>query len=141
MERTTRIPVTVSLEIQRSDGEKQETEKIAGPGYFYEADGIRFLVYETGEGLRQQIELWPEKAIVRTPVENAGAENCMVFRMGERLAAEYHTPYGSLHMETRTREYRTEAREEFRVWLTYELYLDGGFVSECRMQITAKRRS
>lgn len=136
-----KAPVKVSLEIRRSDGERQETEKVEGRGDLREADGIRFLTYETEEGFRQQIEFWPGKAVVRTPAGDGRSENRMTFRPGERLAADYHTPYGDLLMETYTKEYRTKQKdgEWLEAELDYELYVDGAFASECRMRIRARR--
>jgi uncharacterized beta-barrel protein YwiB (DUF1934 family) len=143
-----RKSVNVFLETWRSDGTNEETEAVEGRGYLWETDGIRYLSYESSgegrEGFRQQIELWPGKVVVRTPAADGGSrESRMTFRVGERLAADYHTPYGSLPIETHTRKHWVSKNggEGLQLRLEYDLYLDGARLMECRMRVTAENES
>ena len=138
------VEVKVHLTSLQSDGENRMTVKVEADGRMWEQDGILFLAYvsksdKPEERLRQKIELWPGRTIVKTMGEQ---ESRMTFRMGERLQADYRTPHGDIPIETLTRKHWVKKGAELgdlELMLDYTLYLMGSYLADYQMKIVVEK--
>lgn len=136
--------VRVLLVSEQSDGRNRETVRMEGKGRIWENDGICSLAYvlageKPEDALRQKIELWPGRTIVKTL---GNPESRMTFRVGERLQAEYHTPYGPLPMEVQTKKHqvrRGERLSDLELQMEYTLFLEGDYLADYRMKIVVEK--
>ena len=91
------------------------------------------------ERLRQQVEIWPGRTIVKTKGE---LENRMTFCMGKRLQADYRTPYGEMPIEVLTRKHQVKKDAELgysEVVLGYTLYLKNDYLGDYQMKIEIEK--
>lgn len=138
--------VRVHLISLQSDGRNQEKVDVMAKGAVYERDGIWCLAYVTEsekpeEKLRQQVEIWPGKTVVKTKGE---LENRLTFCMGGRLQAEYRTPYGELPIEVLTRKHQVKRDAELgysEIVLGYTLYLQNDYLADYQMKISIEKEN
>ncbi len=133
--------VRVHLISVQSDGKNREKVDVMAKGKVWERDGIWCLAYITeaenpAERLRQQVELWPGRTIVKT---KGDLESRMTFCLGKCLQADYRSPYGEFPIEVLTKKHQVKKDAEIgysEIWLEYTLYLDKKYLADYQMKIS-----
>ncbi len=109
-------------------------------GKYYKEDGIIYLFYEEadeGAGVCKTRITLREKGM---QVNRQGAiTTTLIYDMGVRNTAVYHTPMGNLEIGTEAKHYIVaEKEDELTVDLGYTLSLGGDEQQEAHLRINAK---
>ena len=125
------------------DGE-HETIEVITAGSYYEKEGRHYLLYdEAVEGLdamtHNRIRVSGESVEV---TKHGPVNSSMKFEQGKKNMANYVTPLGLIVLGLTTSSLNVEKEEnEFRVHIEYALEMNGEYVSNCRMEISARPRT
>lgn len=124
------------------DGEKDSIEVITS-GTWYEKNGKQYLLYEeTYEGMqvttKNTVKITPE--IVEVTKKGAISSR-MVYENGKQHMSDYMTPMGLIVLGITTKDIFVEAdSDKLRLELRYAMEMNGQFVSESTLEITATVR-
>lgn len=127
---------------QMIDGEKDSVEVITS-GTWYERNGKQFLLYEeTYEGMnvttKNTVKIAPE--IVEVTKKGAISSK-MVYELGKQHMSDYTTPMGLIVLGITTKDIFVEAdSDKLRMELKYAMEMNGQFVSDSTLEITATVR-
>ena len=121
------------------DGEKDSVEVITS-GTWYEKNGKQYLLYEEAyEGMQVTTKNTVKIAPQIVEVKKKGAiSSKMVYELGKQHMSDYMTPMGLIVLGITTRDIFVEAdNDKLRLELRYAMEMNGQFVSESRLEITA----
>lgn len=143
MEREVLIKVR-GIQSMEGQGGLEEPVELVAPG-IYETDGeVRRLTYEE---IMDEILEMPTTNIVEftehsLTVHKSGLVNVdMVFEPGKMNIAYYETPYGTLDMGISTMGLSIQCAEELlEMRAEYSLSMNGEFVADCVIEISAEPR-
>lgn len=124
------------------DDTHDSVEVITG-GSYYLKDGKHYILYdESVEGVDEATGNTVKASERTVEVLKRGPVTArMVFEKGKKHLANYVTPVGLIVLGITTTELAVAAEEEeVRVHLEYALEMNGEFVSNCRMDISAAPR-
>lgn len=127
---------------QLMEGDSDVVEMII-PGSWFEKNGKQYLIYEESiaeseELTKNTVKVYPDKIEV---TKRGLVDSHMTFECGRKHMANYSTPIGLivLGLTTSALEIETDERE-LHVAITYSLEMNGEYVSNCRLELTAKER-
>ncbi len=124
------------------DGEKDSVEVITS-GSWYEKNGKQYLLYEeTYEGMqvttKNTVKISPQ--IVEVTKKGAITSK-MVYEIGKQHMSDYMTPMGLIVLGITTKDLFVEAdSDKLRLELKYSMEMNGQFVSDSILEITATVR-
>lgn len=131
------IRITVKGVQRDGAGELGSTETTAS-GEYYFRNGSHYIFYEeraedSGEMIKNSLKL---KGNLLELTRKGAVNSRMVFETGKSHATDYATPFGLLRMETATSQVLfVEEEGRLQIHAEYELWMDGGMVSSCRLTI------
>lgn len=124
------------------DGESDSIEVITA-GTWYEKNGKQYLMYEeTYEGMqvttKNVVKITPELIEV---TKRGAISSKMIYERGKKHMSNYMTPMGMIVLGITTNDIFVEANEEkLRVEIQYAMEMNGQFVSNNKLAMTATVR-
>lgn len=124
------------------DGEKDSVEIITS-GAWYEKNGKQYLLYEE---TYEEMQVTTKNTVKITPelveVTKKGAiSSRMVYELGKQHMSDYVTPMGLIVLGITTKDIFVEAdSDKLRLELHYTMEMNGQFVSDSILEITATVR-
>ncbi len=135
--------VLVSVKGTQVMGEESDSIEVITSGTWYEKNGKQFLIYEeTFEDMKQTtkntVKISPDIVEV---TKRGVVESKMVYENGKKHMANYMTPMGLIVLGITTKSLFVEANEDkLCMELTYAMEMNGAFVSNSTLEITATVR-
>lgn len=124
---------------QRDEAGQETVIKSSFPADYYEKSGSCYILYEepaqdSGTVTRSAIKL---KGSVLEMTRRGEIHSRMIFEAGKSHLTDYFTPYGTLRMEILTKALEISRRDNgLEAVLDYTLYLDGQFLSDCKLTVS-----
>ena len=119
-------------------GEEKERIAVKADGVYQFRNGKHFIRYEERiegvEGaIKSRIKIAPDQITI---TKSGAANTVMTFELGKVTSAAYHTPYGSLPLQIKTRKMHVEEKEdEMMVNLDYTITANGEHLSDNGIKI------
>lgn len=136
--------VLVKIKGKQSYPEGEAVESVTEvDGEYYFRNGAHYILFEETEaGFTQSTRSMLKVRSQQVELTKKGLiQSHMLFEEGSQQENRYHTPFGVVPMEVRTKHIRMlEEENSMLVQINYALYTDGALMADCDIRVQIKSK-
>lgn len=131
--------VKITLKTTQTQEKDTHEMKFSYEGMYFQKGNHYYVMYEEPvEGSREVIKNRLKFSDDFVEVVKKGAlSSTMYFEKGKNYPAEYHTPFGIIHLQMETYHYQMEwfGEDKVRLAIHYKMSNEQGQIADCKMEI------